>query len=85
MNSKHVNLSIIIAYAPTDTSEGEKDEFYDALQSILKDVPQHDVLLVFGDFNARVGTNNHDKERVMEKHGVGLNITDNGERLIDIC
>ena len=86
LNSKHVNLSIIIAYAPTDTSEGEeKDEFYDALQSILKDVPRHDVLLVLGDFNARVGTNNHDEERAMGKHGIGLNLTDNGERLIDIC
>ena len=86
LNSKHVNLFIIIAYAPTDTSEGEeKDEFYDALQSILRDVPQHDVLLVLGDFNARVSANSPDKERAMGKHGVGLNITDNGERLIDIC
>ena len=86
LNSKHVNLSIIIAYAPTDTSEGEeKDEFYDALQSILKEVPQHDVLLVLGDFNARVGTNNHDKEQVMGKHRIWSNITDNGERFIDIC
>ena len=85
MNSKYAKLSIIVAYAPTDTSQEEdKDEFYEALQSTLENIPAHDVLLTIGDFNAKIGNNNENRKRVMGKHGMGI-ITNNGERLINIC
>ena len=85
MNSKYAKLSILIAYAPINAaSEEDKDQFYSTVQAAMKDIPAHDVLLLLGDFNARVGSNNTDRERVMGKHGVG-ECTDNGERLIDLC
>ena len=34
--------------------------------------------------NAKVGHQNHDYERVMGKHGLGLR-NDNGERLCEMC
>ena len=47
-----------------------------SLQSILEDIPKHDVLVVLGDFNARVGSDNTNRERIMGKHGTGT-MTDN--------
>ena len=84
-NSKYAKLSIVVAYAPTENANDEdKDQFYEALQSTVEGIPKHDVLLLMGDMNARVGSNNKDRERVMGHHGEG-DITDNGERLVGFC
>ena len=44
----------------------------------------NDLLLITGDMNAKVGSSNHNRERVMGKHGTGI-MNINGERLIDFC
>ncbi|KAL9961610.1 hypothetical protein ACROYT_G030582 [Oculina patagonica] len=44
----------------------------------------HDVLCVIGDFNARVGSNNEGRDKIIRKNGCG-NINDNGRRLCDLC
>ena len=44
----------------------------------------HDMLIVMGDKNAKVGNNNWAYESVMGKHGLGQR-NDNGERLCDMC
>ena len=83
--SRFIKLSVVTCYAPTEEAEQEeKDNFYDSLQSTLEDVPKHDVLVVLGDFNAGVGSDNIDRERIMGKHGINT-MTDNGSRLCDIC
>jgi endonuclease/exonuclease/phosphatase family metal-dependent hydrolase len=85
MNSKYAKLSVVVGYAPIDDAEEEeKDTFYDALQAVLEDVPRHDVMMLIGDFNAKVGCANVDRERTMGRHGVGV-MTDNGERLVNLC
>ena len=51
-----VAISINCAYAPIEnSSERDKEAFYSELQKCLKDVPKKDVLVVGGDFNAKVG------------------------------
>jgi hypothetical protein len=57
---------------------------YLALQSEIEKVPTHDVTIVMGDLNAKVGNDNTGNERVMGKYGCS-NINDNGERLVDLC
>ncbi|XP_052261550.1 uncharacterized protein LOC127865671 [Dreissena polymorpha] len=85
MNSKYVKLSVVVGYAQIDNAEEEdKNAFYDAIQSVLEDIPQHDVLMLLSDFNAKIGCDNKDRERTMGRHEVGV-ITDNGERLVNFC
>ena len=49
------NITIIQVYAPTSSSDdSEVDEFYRELQS-LNQTPKQDILVVQGDWNAKVG------------------------------
>lgn len=42
------------------------------------------IVILRGDLNAKIGADNHEREEVMGKHGVGVaNV--NGERLIELC
>ncbi|PVD22304.1 hypothetical protein C0Q70_18113 [Pomacea canaliculata] len=84
-HSKYTKLTVLACYAPTNDSEAEdKDAFYDQLQAASESVPAHDMLLIIGDLNAKVGSDNTCREHVMGKHGIGT-INDNGERLADFC
>ena len=70
-----------MAYAPNENADEEdKEDFYYSLQMTVDNVPRHDVLLLLGDLNARVGYNNKKRERVMGKHGEG-ELTNNAELL----
>ena len=83
--SRYVKLSIIQVYAPTNEANDEdKDNFYEQLQTVVDSVHKHDILLVMGDFKAKVGEHNEGYENIIGSHGVG-EINDNGERLVDFC
>jgi hypothetical protein len=83
--SRARNVSIVHVYAPTNTSSVDvKDEFYSLLSSALNNVRRGDILIVMGDLNARVGSDNTGYELFMGKHGVGTR-NDNGERFVDLC
>ena len=78
-------MSIIQCYAPTnDGDEEDKNLFYEQLQAELEEIPRHDVIIVMGDMNAKVGDDNLGVERTMGHHGCGT-INNNGERLVDFC
>ena len=50
------NISIIQVYAPTSRyDDSEFDEFYRELQSLVDQTPKQDILVVQGDWNAKVG------------------------------
>jgi hypothetical protein len=51
-----MNLTIISAYAPTeDKGEETELELYSKLERICIRVPNYDMLMIMGDFNAKVG------------------------------
>ena len=55
-DSHKLNVTIISVYAPTHWAPAElRDQFYDDLQAVISLAPPDDLLLVMGDFNARVG------------------------------
>lgn len=41
-------------------------------------------MLIFGDFNTKVGSSNKGHESAMGKHGIGER-NENGDRLLDVC
>ena len=85
LNSKFTKLSSTVVYAPTEDAEEEsKEEFYDSLQATVEKIPKHDMLIIMGDLNARVGSVSYNRESTLGKHGVGT-MNDNGERLCDFC
>ena len=72
-------------YAPTEEADMEKkDEFYNKLQEQLSNVPNHDVLILMGDFNAKVGPDNGGSEKNMGKHGLGTR-NENGDKFVELC
>ena len=85
-----VHLTVVSVYAPTHRAPQEKkNEFYADLQTILHEVPTGDVLLVVGDFNARVGSSQRGSDNpawygVRGYHGVGK-MNDSGEALLSFC
>ena len=52
---KPFNIMVIQVYAPTSNTE-EAEWFYEILQDLLKLTPQKYVLLIIGDRNAKVGS-----------------------------
>ena len=83
--SRYVKLLIIQVYAPTNEANVEdKDNFYEQLQTVVDSVHKHDMLIVMGDLNAKVGEDNEGYENIIRSHGVGER-NDNGERLVDFC
>ena len=54
--SRFIKTTITQVYAATNEAEKqEKDDFYEQLQKIVDEVPRHDLLLVLGDWNPKVG------------------------------
>ena len=81
--------TIVSVYAPTNrASQEEKDEFYADLQSVIDGVAE-DVLMIGGDFNARVGSSERQEEEDMWNdvrgcHGIGQ-INESGAVLLSWC
>jgi len=49
-------LSIISVHAPTEEkAEEEKEKFYKDLQKIHNKIPKHDIVIIMGDLNVKIG------------------------------
>jgi len=84
-NYKGRKVTIIQCYAPTNAAKlTDKDEFYDQLQAIVDSTPKRDLKILMGDQNAKVGSNNLDRELVMGRHGTGEQ-NENGELFSELC
>ena len=54
------NITIIQVYAPTTSHDDDEiEELYDQLQSLVDETPKKDILIVLGDWNAKVGEDAH--------------------------
>ena len=57
---KLFNITVILVYAPTSNAEeAEVERFYADLQDLLKLTPPKDVLFIIGDWNTKVGSQEH--------------------------
>lgn len=86
--SGDVFVSVLCAYAPTArATPGVKAKFSSELQDTLDKISQSDVLVMLGDFNARVGVLKPDKEEwqgVVGKHGIDVR-NEAGEEFLQFC
>ena len=54
---KSFTITVIQVYAQTSNAEeAEVEQFYEDLQDLLEQTPKTDVLLIIGDWNAKVGS-----------------------------
>src|SRR3981081_3571965 len=79
------NLSVIQVYAPTaDSNDSVIEDFYDKLQQVIDDVDKNDVLLIMGDWNAKVGSDQITWRGALGQYGYG-DCNARGERLLEFC
>ncbi|KAG1651907.1 Craniofacial development protein 2 [Nymphon striatum] len=83
IKAKPFDIAIIQIYAPTqDWSDEKIESFYENIQNTIKQLKSTDVLMVIGDFNAKVG--NESYKDIVGKYGLGKK-NDRGDRLIEFC
>ena len=84
-NSKGRKATIIQCYAPTNTADMEdKETFYEQIQAVMDNTPRRDLKILMGDLNAKVGTDNTNRELIMGRHGTGEQ-NENGELFTEFC
>ena len=85
-NSKCIKTTCVQVYAPTNDAEPEvKDEFYEQLQAVIERALSHDMLVMMGDWNAKVGRPYQGEEGIVGKHALEGDRTDKGERFVNFC
>ena len=83
VNTSSGPVHLICAYAPTLPSPSEtKDDFYNKLDLLTKEIPANDQIVLLGDFNARVGADHEAWTDCLGKHGIGK-MNENGQRLLE--
>ena len=73
---------MVVVYAPVDAAaDEEKDEFYGYLREVLRTVPRHDMLMLMGDLNTKVGRETAAFPGTIGRHSLHADSNDNGCRL----
>ena len=80
---KPFNITVIQVYAPiSNIEEVEVEQFYEDLQDLLELMPKKHVLIIIGDWNTKVGS--QELPGVTDKFGLGVQ-NKVGQRLTEFC
>ena len=86
LQTLQAKVTIIQVYAPTEKSEdSDKDEFYNQLQDTRDEIPNYDMKLLIGDFNAQIDSDRRGQNITVGPHGTVKETTKNGKRLTSLC
>jgi endonuclease/exonuclease/phosphatase family metal-dependent hydrolase len=78
---RYRNITIISAHAPTEEEEDmEKEEFCECLQEIYHKIQKYKLVIIMGDFNAKIGKEEYQK-KVAGKYTMHNIINENGNLL----
>lgn len=83
IRAQPVNITLIQIYAPTaDAEEDIVNEFYESVQQEVDKVSSYDLLVVMGDWNAKIGA--AAELPVVGKYGLGKR-NEAGDRMVEFC
>ncbi|KAF7245198.1 Craniofacial development protein 2 [Varanus komodoensis] len=83
IQGKTFNITVVQVYAPTTgAEEAEVDQFYEGPQHLLELTPKNDVLIILGDWNAKVGSQKI--TGITGKFGLVVQ-NEAGHRLVEFC
>lgn len=78
-------MTVIHVYAPTSASSEEDIEaFYSDIERVLSKIDKKDVIIMTGDWNAKIGKDNDGWQEVMGRYGYG-DRNERGERLLEFA
>ncbi|XP_055378261.1 craniofacial development protein 2-like [Condylostylus longicornis] len=81
LKGKFCNITIVTAYAPIEDADAEdKDIFYESLSNVCEKVDRYDTLILMGDFNAKVGREQH-VVNIAGKYSLHEVCNNNGQRI----
>ncbi|CAF4468868.1 unnamed protein product, partial [Rotaria magnacalcarata] len=84
-NATPFKLTVIHVYAPTSASSDDEIEiFYDSIEHALTQTPKKDIIIVTGDWNGKIGSDNTHWESVMGRYGYG-DRNERGDRLLEFA
>ena len=79
LKGKFYNITIINVHAPTEEKDEEtKERFYAELQQIQEKVPKHNLVIILGVYNAKIGRERA-YQKVIRKHTLHDKTNRNGE------
>ena len=85
LNTTDGPVNLLSVYAPTLMAPDDiKDDFYSQLDTIIKGFPKQEDLVILGDFNAHIGSDNEAWPNCLGHFGVGK-CNDNGLQLLELC
>ena len=83
IKGKNHNLSLICVHAPIkDYDNTVKEQFFEELQKIQDCIPKHDVIVLLGDMNAKIGLED-DYSSVTGKYSLHKESNSNGELMCE--
>ena len=86
LNARWFKVTVLSLHAPTEESEESvKDAWYSQVQEVLRTVPGHDMLIMLGDYNAKVGREVCAFQGTIGKHSLHETSNDNGIRLASLA
>ena len=79
LNTTDGPVNLLCVYSPILMAPGDtKDDFYKQLDTIIKGFPKQEDLVILGDFNAHIGSDNEAWPNCLDHFGVGK-CNDNGQ------
>jgi len=83
LHGSPMDINVIQVYAPiTDPEETEVEQFYENIDSVLRQCKRHEINIVLGDLNAKVGKGR--VEQVVGPFGLGER-NDRGDKFVEWC
>ena len=80
------NITVIQAYAPTtDYSDEEIEDFYQQLQEVVDQTPKKDIIVVQGDWNAKIGKDAYPNWKGTCGSSCNQSTNDRGLRLLEFA